>query len=60
MDRLRLMAAYTILALWVGSVILNAADRTYNPPPTINILAGAVVTALFGAPYVLRHRDSDG
>lgn len=46
-ERLRLLAAYTILALWVGGTILDAVTDTYTVPADLSRLALIVAGFLF-------------
>lgn len=55
--KLAYIAASVIAIAWVGSLVLNAIDRTYNPPASLHILMLAVATFLFGADRVLGSKN---
>ena len=50
-DRLRIIAAFVVLAMWVASITYNALDHSYHPPWTIHAAMMALATWLF-APYL--------
>jgi hypothetical protein len=53
--RLTLALGWTILLMWVGSMILDAVSTTYEAPPTIHALMMLLAGAAFG--NTLRKKD---
>lgn len=48
LDRLRLVAGWAIVALWVGSIVVQFVVPEFNPNPSVHALMMVVAGALFG------------
>lgn len=61
-ERLTLRAAYGILVMYLGAVILSAIDRTYQIPAVLSGLVPMVIGALLGPTAIgwWRRRNGDG
>lgn len=59
LDFLRVFLGWTALVAWVGSLVLGAIDRTYEPEPTVHLLMMLVAGVLFG-PSLARRRNGRG
>jgi len=59
-DRVLRGIAITVTAVWVVATVVQVIDPARQVPPTVNVIMGMVVSALFGAAAVSsRRRNGD-
>ena len=59
-DRVLRGIAITVTAVWVVATVVQVIDPSRQVPPTVNVIMGMVVSALFGAAAVSsRRRNGD-
>jgi biotin transporter BioY len=59
LDRLRLTLGWTVTALWVASLIADAALPEYDVPATLHGLMLMVAGALFGPTITGRRKNGE-